>query len=213
MVRGQTSASSWTVVASTHNNQHRVTPTTTSLSRCWPIIIFHYSSNTVHQRSSRGLPSRIVHDTAIASTRGVNYVPSPTALHWHSRYLAVAEQRRGRIVNARSLSFFFLSSYLPIYILTTSFALPPSVFLSQDRNPLSRDANIRSNSNVCSDSPPARDLPISSHRCEIEGRQMRRGGMRNRLQHRTYNRFERHLQTGIRRSATMDRTRDSYRYE
>lgn len=68
-------ASSWTIAASTHK-QHRVTLTTTGASRCRAIIIFHYSSKTVHQRSSRGLPSRIVHDTAIASTRGVNYVPS-----------------------------------------------------------------------------------------------------------------------------------------
>lgn len=112
--------SSWTVVASTHN-QHRVTPTTTSLSRCWPIIIFHYSSKTVHQRSSRGLPSRIVHDTAIASTRGVNYVPSYRV----TLALEISRGSRtktGRIVNARSLSlsFFFLSSYLPAYLLHRS---------------------------------------------------------------------------------------------
>lgn len=96
-------------------------------SRCRPIIIFHYSSKTVHQRSSRGLPSRIVHDTAIASTRGVNYVPS------YRVTLALeiprgSRTKTGRIVNSRSLSSSFLP-FLPIL------SFPPAVFLSQDRKP------------------------------------------------------------------------------
>lgn len=59
----------------------------TSTSRCWPIIIFHYSGEAVHHRSSRGSSATRYHlHEALITCR-------PTALHRHSthRYLLRVE--------------------------------------------------------------------------------------------------------------------------
>lgn len=63
----------------------------TSTSRCWPIIIFHYSGEAVHHRSSRGSSATRYHlHEALITCR-------PTALHRHSTQISSPGRERSQV--------------------------------------------------------------------------------------------------------------------
>lgn len=125
---------------------------------------------------TRTSPSRIVHDTAIASTRGVNYVPS------YRVTLALEISRGGRTKTGREresstrdlspLPFFYLTC--PLY---RSRAPTGRFPFSQDRDPSIAGRKYKIEfQRLFRLAAGARSTDLS-HRCEIEGRQMCRGCM------------------------------------
>lgn len=78
----------------------------TSTSRCWPIIIFHYSGEAVHHRSSRGSSTTRYHlHEALITCR-------PTALHRHSTEISSGERTKpGGNGMQTSFSSIFLSRF------------------------------------------------------------------------------------------------------